>query len=102
MRQAGGGVFPRHRASEPEAFLHRHVGGHTDATDGRTASGIVDDDNGFQCETGPANMDNPGRPKVIREAKHIFHGSPAGQDAFSRSVITARRKRAAMPPVTAR
>ena len=100
--QAGRGILPGHGAGEPKAFLDRHVRRHPHAADGDAACGVVDDHDGFQADRWPVDVDDARRTECIGEPECVVHDDPPDQPGFSRSAMTARRKRAASPPVTAR
>lgn len=102
VRQAGGGVLPRHGACQTEALLERDVGRHAHASDCRPAGGVVDDENGFEPQRRPMDMNDARGAPGVRETKRILHQVLPVSGLCSRSWITARKKRAASPPEIAR
>ena len=56
----------------------------------------------FSARLRAVDMDDAGRAEFIGESKHVFHVCLHLCRRAQRSAMTARRKRAASPPVTAR
>ena len=78
MGQRSGAVLECHGAGEAKALLRAHILGHAGATDGRSRSSVVDDDDGVQPDTRLVDVDDLLGSQIVCECEWLLHGARSG------------------------
>jgi hypothetical protein len=73
MRKACCRILPGHSACETKALFSGHVAGHADATDRNPTGGVVNDNNGFQADARPMNVNDSRWTEIVCKLKAVLH-----------------------------